>query len=245
MSLFNIQQSRILDVSRTNFTRLDSSNNKIRRSNTKNPGSIKTPDKKRGESSDLISATGVLELARVEPRAAAEEVVNLAGFDVVREARDEESLDPLLLWLGVDHRRSRRMRRVGLLLLVVVVVGVRVKVVGLGEAGGLDDRSCGGRWRRVHRDRGRRVAGRRVGGIGGFHLPPTRERERERDCGRWRTINWAGPQRIGNVLCVVLTGNLSEDSSVGFSAALGMPHVNSNKQTQKKEVKENIRLMEI
>ncbi|RWW88288.1 hypothetical protein BHE74_00002838 [Ensete ventricosum] len=129
------------------------------------PGSIKTPNKKRGKSSDLISPTGVLELARVEPRAAAEEVVNLPGLDVVREAGDEESLDPLLLWLGVDHRRSRRRRRVGLVVVGVGVrvrVRVRVKVVGMGESGGFDDRSCGRRWRRVHRDPSRRGAGRRV-----------------------------------------------------------------------------------
>ncbi|KAG5564507.1 hypothetical protein RHGRI_000627 [Rhododendron griersonianum] len=43
------------------------------------------------ERGDLIDAACVLELARVEAGTAAEEVVNLEGIDVVREAGDEEA----------------------------------------------------------------------------------------------------------------------------------------------------------
>jgi hypothetical protein len=53
---------------------------------------------------NLAAAAGILELARVEAGAAAEEVVNLTRLDVIREPRHEECVDPapvlvvVLLW---------------------------------------------------------------------------------------------------------------------------------------------------
>lgn len=62
----------------------------------------------RSKSNDLVAATRVLELARVEARAPAEEVVNLTRFDVVREAGDEERVDrapvTVVLWLWLRLR---------------------------------------------------------------------------------------------------------------------------------------------
>lgn len=41
----------------------------------------------------LVAAAGVLELARVEARSPAEEVVNFTRLDVVGEARDEKRVN--------------------------------------------------------------------------------------------------------------------------------------------------------
>lgn len=49
--------------------------------------------KKCHKRNNLVAAAGILELAGVEARAAAEEVVDFAGFNVVGEAGDEESVD--------------------------------------------------------------------------------------------------------------------------------------------------------
>lgn len=76
---------------------------------------------KGSKSNDLIAAAGVLELARVETRTAAEEVVNLASFDVIGEAGDEEGVDAVAAvvrlgeevgveWLLVSHRQRRLWR---------------------------------------------------------------------------------------------------------------------------------------
>lgn len=84
--------------------------------------------------------------------------MDLSRLDVVGETGDEEGVDLLLLWVGVDHMHGRRRgRRV-----------VRVEVVGLGEGGGLDD-DGGRRW--VHGSGRRRGGegiglGRREGGLG-------------------------------------------------------------------------------
>lgn len=43
---------------------------------------------------NLVAAAGILELARVESGAAAEEVVNLTRLDVIWEPRYEERVDP-------------------------------------------------------------------------------------------------------------------------------------------------------
>ncbi|KAF0901132.1 hypothetical protein E2562_038157 [Oryza meyeriana var. granulata] len=48
-----------------------------------------------GRERDLVTMAGVLEEAVVEAGAAGEEVVNLSGLHVVREAGDEEPEDPL------------------------------------------------------------------------------------------------------------------------------------------------------
>lgn len=42
---------------------------------------------------NLVAASSVLELARLEPGTTAEEVVDLASLDVVRQAGDEECVD--------------------------------------------------------------------------------------------------------------------------------------------------------
>lgn len=68
---------------------------------------------------NLVSAAGVLEEAGVEAVAAAEEVVDLPGLDVVGDAGDEEGVNVGIL--GGDHGRHGRMRRRS--------VGVRVRVV--------------------------------------------------------------------------------------------------------------------
>lgn len=60
---------------------------------------------KRSESNDLVGAAGVLELARVEARAAAEEVVDFTGFHVVWETGDEECVDVASLVLLVQEIR--------------------------------------------------------------------------------------------------------------------------------------------
>ena len=50
---------------------------------------------------DLIAATSVLELGRVEAWTAAEEVMNFTGLDVVGKAGDEQRVDPRSIPLGV------------------------------------------------------------------------------------------------------------------------------------------------
>lgn len=65
---------------------------------------------KGSECHNLVATAGVLELARVETGAAAEEVVNLTRLDIVGESGDEERVDSTPV-------------------LVVVVVAVAVVVV--------------------------------------------------------------------------------------------------------------------
>lgn len=48
---------------------------------------------KSSKCNNLVATASVLKLARVEAGAPAEEVVNLTGLDVVREARNEERVD--------------------------------------------------------------------------------------------------------------------------------------------------------
>jgi len=65
----------------------------------------------------LVGAAGVLELARVETGAAAEEVVNLTRLHVVREPRYEERIDvaPIILLVQVvriEGRLSHTRRRI-------------------------------------------------------------------------------------------------------------------------------------
>lgn len=52
---------------------------------------------KGGKSNNLAAATSVLELARIEAGTAAKEVVDLAGFDIVGEARNEEGVDAVAI----------------------------------------------------------------------------------------------------------------------------------------------------
>lgn len=66
----------------------------------------------------LIATASVLKLARIESMVTAEEIVDLTGLDVVREARDEECVD-LLLQLGIDMNNRNRRKRTRLMLKVV------------------------------------------------------------------------------------------------------------------------------
>lgn len=85
---------------------------------------------------NLVAAACVLEKAGVETGAAAEEVVDLAGLDVVGEARDEDGVD-FRVGRGYRGRLGRRWRR------EVVGVGgegrrrrrVVVMIVGVGGEG--------------------------------------------------------------------------------------------------------------
>lgn len=97
---------------------------------------------------DLITAAGVLELARVEPRATAEEVVDLPGLHVVGESGDEQRVDQPLLAAGearavVRHRRRDR-QVVGIVGLVRHYTGDEIarprNTVGGGGGGGGEER---------------------------------------------------------------------------------------------------------
>lgn len=49
--------------------------------------------KKGGKCDDLIPTPSIFKLAIIEPGTVAKEIMNLAGFDVVGEARNEQSVD--------------------------------------------------------------------------------------------------------------------------------------------------------
>lgn len=59
---------------------------------------------KRSKCNNLVATASILELARVEARTAAKEVVNLTRLDVVGEAGDEESVDGVAVF-GVLNGR--------------------------------------------------------------------------------------------------------------------------------------------
>lgn len=87
--------------------------------------------KKGNKCDNLIAAAGVFELTVVETGAAAEEVVDLAGFDVVGKTGDEEGADtPPVLATNASVILERGWRELLVVLEVVRIVFVRLKSHG-------------------------------------------------------------------------------------------------------------------
>lgn len=75
-----------------------------------------------GQITNLVAASGVLELTRLESETAPEKIVDLASLNVARQARDKESVNRPRFVGEPWQRRRKRMRIVDVVRIVRLVI---------------------------------------------------------------------------------------------------------------------------